>query len=184
MDGLNIQLNEQEYVESIKYYSGTYWQQVEDTAIKECFEVVRFVVFAINPTDIFTFWEYDKKFDGTLFIRLFDVTNIDNFFDGKFNWYRDIFVGSYCGRYRINNLIPSANFVLQLGYFFQGKFISLLQSNFVRMPNSSISSNTTIKMATKIFDKFKKSSVKMEEITHFNFGNFQQPAQTSQGAIK
>ncbi|MGC8502491.1 DUF4912 domain-containing protein [Desulfurella sp.] len=184
MNGLNIQLNEQEYVESIKYYSGTYWQQVEDTTIRECFDNMRFIAFAVNPTDIFTFWEYDKKFDGKLYIRIFDITNIDNFFESKFNWYRDIFIGNYCGRYRISDLIPSANFVLQLGYFPQDKFISLLQSNFIRMPNNSISANTTIKMATKVFDKFEKSNVKTEKITHFNFGDFKESAQTSQGVIK
>jgi len=156
MYDLNIQSSEQGYVESIKFYSGTYWQQVEDTSIKECFCTARFVAFAVNPTDLFTFWEYDKKFDGKLYIRLFDVTNIDNFFDGKFNWYRDIFVGAYCGRYRINGLFPSANFVLQLGYFNESKFVRLLQSNFVRMPNNAISTNKTIKMATKVFDKFEK----------------------------
>ncbi|WP_291492018.1 DUF4912 domain-containing protein [Desulfurella sp.] len=184
MNGLNIQLNEQEYVESIKYYSGTYWQQVEDTAIRECFDNMRFIAFAVNPTDIFTFWECEKKYDSKLYIRLFDVTNIDNFFEGKFNWYKDIYVGNYCGRYRINGLIPSANFVLQIGVFSENKFVRLLQSNFVRMPNNSISTNTTIKMATKVFDKFEKSNVKTEKITHFYFGNFKEPAQTSQGVIK
>jgi len=184
MDGLNIQLNEQEYVESIKYYSGTYWQQVEDTSMKECFKTARFIAFAINPTDIFTFWECDEKYHGRLFIRLFDVTNIDNFFENKFNWYRDIFVYNYCGRYRINNLLPSANFVLQLGFFSQDKFVRLLQSNFVRMPNNSISTNTNIKMATKVFDKFKKASTRVEHIEHFNFGYLEQPTKTSIGVIK
>jgi hypothetical protein len=183
MYGLNIQSSEQDYVESIKYYSGTYWQQVEDTSIKECFCTARFVAFAVNPTDLFTFWEYDKKFDGKLYIRLFDVTNIDNFFDGKFNWYRDIFVGAYCGRYRINGLLPSANFVLQLGYFNESKFVRLLQSNFVRMPNNAISTNTTIKMATKVFDKFEKKEVKIEEIIHFAFADYKEPSQTSMGVI-
>lgn len=183
MYGLNIQLSEQDYVESIKYYSGTYWQQVEDTSIKECFDTARFVVFAVNPTDLFTFWEYDKRFDGKLYIRLFDVTNIDNFFEGKFNWYRDIFVSTYCGRYRINGLVPSANFVLQLGYFGESKFLRLLQSNFVKMPNNAISTNTTIKMATKIFDKFEKKEVKIEEITHFAFADYKEPSQTSMEVI-
>lgn len=184
MYGLNIQSNEQGYIESIKYYSGTYWQQVEDTSIKECFGTARFVAFAVNPTDLFTFWEYDKKFDGKLYIRLFDVTNIDNFFEDKFNWYKDSFVGIYCGRYRINGLIPSANFVLQLGYFAENKFVRLLQSNFVRMPNNLISTNTTIKMATKNFDKFKEKTVKIEEITRCAFVNFKEPSQTSIGVMK
>ncbi len=183
MYGLDIQLNEEEYVESIKFYSGLYWQQVEETSIKECFDNIRFIAFAVNPTDIFTFWEYDKKFDSKLYIRVFDVTNIDNFFSGKFNWYRDIFVGNYCGRYRINNLIPSANFVLQLGVFLKNKFVSLLQSNFVRMPNNSVSTNTTIKMATKVFGEFKKASLKIEKIKYFDFGKFER-AQSSIGEIQ
>ncbi|HHS48335.1 MAG TPA: DUF4912 domain-containing protein [Desulfurella acetivorans] len=183
MYGLNIQSNEQVYIESIKYYSGTYWQQVEDTSIKECFDTARFVVFAVNPTDLFTFWEYDKRFDGKLYIRLFDVTNIDNFFEGKFNWYRDIFVSTCCGRYRINGLILSANFVLQLGYFIGNKFVRLLQSNFVKMPNNAISTNTNIKMATKIFDKFEKKEVKIEEITHFAFADYKEPSQASMGVM-
>lgn len=183
MYGLNIQLSDQDYIESIKYYSGTYWQQVEDTSIKECFGTARFVAFAVNPTDLFAFWEYDKKFDGKLYIRLFDVTNIDNFFEGKFNWYRDIFVGTYCGRYRINGLIPSANFILELGCYVENKFVRLLQSNFVRMPNNAISTNTTIKMATKVFDQFKEKMVKIEEIKHCAFSEFKEPSKTSMGAI-
>ncbi|MDR2399547.1 MAG: DUF4912 domain-containing protein [Endomicrobium sp.] len=105
-----------------------------------------------DPIWIFAYWEispikfeefskqYKNDFDSSAFvIRVYDVTDID--FNGcNANKFFDIYISYDSLSWYINVGEYNRSFVVEIGFMLKnGKFISVVRSNFLTMPSYSVS---------------------------------------------
>lgn len=148
-----------EEAKKIKFYKAQVWRQIEEKSIPFRYMKNRIVLLSVDPYHLFTFWETTEESPFT--VSVFDVTH------RYFPQYNEVFsfkVENDIGNWYLNGK-PSTTYLAQIGKIKEGKFVLIAQSNFVQMPNSSVSTNKICLESKKIRIK-KEEMLKEEEMEH------------------
>lgn len=116
-------------------------QKIEQ--IPSSYQSDRLVLLPVNPHLVYLYWDlsqetYEKMIkSGNTVVRLYDVTYI--IFDGK-NAHRIFEAGvdlGVCRNYYFHVPCANADYVAEIGYKDQERFIPVLRSNFCKTPSDS-----------------------------------------------
>jgi hypothetical protein len=112
----------------------------------------RMVLMVRDPYWLYTYWNVSPqtkaKFavDGRNFeelqlvLRVYEVTNVNNFENDGSNYYFDINLNHYTNNWYINVANPNRSFMVDLGYLTEnGTFVTIVRSNIVTTPRDNIS---------------------------------------------
>ncbi len=118
----------------------------DSTELCETYNNDRIVLMVVNPFWVYTYWDFSKELSfhlkkiphaDSFFMRVYDITNI--IFDGS-NANRilqqSIKIFEKSGAY-FNVPMPDADYISEIGYYENNRFIAVLKSNIVHTPPSS-----------------------------------------------
>jgi len=115
----------------------------------------KIIVLVRDPRWIYTYWEIaqntfdglkkqlgDKFYSAKIVLRVYDITNIS--FDGtNARSSFDVSINEYTNNCYIETSAPGESFCVDLGYLLpDGKFLTIVRSNLVRMPSEGASDTT------------------------------------------
>lgn len=122
------------------------------TDLPKAYGDTKIVVLPRDPWWCFAYWElgestrneivrtYGENVLNNMYLRVYDITNVDNFTGENANKYFDIKVSSQTNNWYINLPETNRSWCVDLGIILpDGKFIVIARSNIVHMPRYGVS---------------------------------------------
>ncbi|MEG6616483.1 DUF4912 domain-containing protein [Peptococcaceae bacterium 1198_IL3148] len=110
------------------------------------------VLMARDPNWLYAYWEitatkqqqfvqqYGSSANYQPVLRVYDISNIDNFDGTNAHHYQDVEINDYANNWYLKVDGPARTYCVDYGYRLKdGRFITILRSNFVSTPRASMS---------------------------------------------
>jgi hypothetical protein len=148
-----VQIEDEEFAEEITQFPQ--WEKeapIPELEVPRSYSKDSLVLMVRDPEWLYSYWEvtvaklqefkqkYDVKEDLEPVLRIYDVSGINSFDGLNAHSYRDVAVNGYTNNWYINVDGPDRTYCVDYGYkLSDGRFITLLRSNFVSTPRASMS---------------------------------------------